>query len=162
MAVSSHAQTNSVVLKVTGTVDQPLSLTFSNLLAMPRIELKAEEKDGHEAIFQGVELFEILALAKPKLTEKCCGNAPNAVVIVKAADGYRAIFSLPEIDPKFSSRTILLADRREGEPLTAPQGPLWVIVPDDKVHARWVRQVTAIEVRIIGDGSTNSTNAITP
>jgi hypothetical protein len=67
-------------------------------------------------------------------------------VAVKGADGYEAVFALPELDPDFSDRIILLADRRDGQPLSAREGAFRIIVPGEKRHARWVRHVTALEV----------------
>jgi len=63
-----------------------------------------------------------------------------------AADGYRVIFALPELDPGFTDRTILLADRADGHPLDNKEGPLRIVVPGEKRMARWVRQVTALKV----------------
>lgn len=60
--------------------------------------------------------------------------------------GYRATFALAEIDPSTSDKVIVLADRRKGEPLSKEVGPLRMIVPGDKIHSRWVRQVTSIRV----------------
>jgi hypothetical protein len=52
----------------------------------------------------------------------------------------------PELAPSFTDRTILLADRRDGKPLSDREGPLQVIVPGEKKHARWVRQVVRLVV----------------
>lgn len=43
-------------------------------------------------------------------------------LVVDAADGYRAVFALPELDRAFTDRIILLADRREGKPLAEKEG----------------------------------------
>jgi len=53
-------------------------------------------------------------------------------VVVEAADGYRATFALAELDPTFTDRVILLADRRDGKPLSAQSGPLQIVVPGEK------------------------------
>lgn len=146
------AETDSAALVVRGEVDKPLQLTLADLRAMPRSSVKAREKDGTEATFEGVTLAELIKLARPKLTEKCCGNAANACIIVHAADNYRVVFSLPEIGADFSDRKVLLADRRNGKPLAESQGPLRLIVPGEKVHARWVRQVRVLElVHVVSD-----------
>jgi DMSO/TMAO reductase YedYZ molybdopterin-dependent catalytic subunit len=68
-------------------------------------------------------------------------------VLIEAADGYRAVFSLAEIDPSMTDKVVLLADRQDGKPLPESAGPYRVVVPDDKVHSRWVRQVTRITVQ---------------
>ena len=62
-------------------------------------------------------------------------------LLVEAADGYRVVFALPELDPAFTERVVLLADHRDGQPLTPAEGPLRLVVPDEKRQARWVRQV---------------------
>jgi len=56
------------------------------------------------------------------------------------------VFALPELDPAFSDRIILLADRRDGKLLAGKEGPLRVIVPGEKRHARWIRQVIALKM----------------
>jgi hypothetical protein len=66
-------------------------------------------------------------------------------LVVEASDGYRAVFALPELDPEFTDRVILLADRRDGRPLSDHDGPLQVIAPGEKWHARWVRQVIRLK-----------------
>jgi hypothetical protein len=144
------AQTNDTVLSVGGSVEQSLTLSLPDLQAMPRVTVKAQEKGGSEATFEGVALYEVVMRAKPKLTPHCCSNAVNTVVVVKAADNYQAAFSLPELDPKFGKHNIVVADRRDGQPLDASKGPLEIIVPDDKVYSRWVRQAGFIEVLPVG------------
>lgn len=127
---------------------------------MPRIKVITKEKDGGHATFEGVALHEVLRLAKPRLTDKCCSNVVNTVVVIRAADNYQAVFSLPELDPKFTAKQVLLADCRDGHPLGPQQGPLQLVVPDEKVHARWVRRVTVIEVLPLGDLSEPSKNPL--
>jgi hypothetical protein len=46
-----------------------------------------------------------------------------------------------------TDRIILLADRRGGKPLGGKEGPWRVIVPDERHHAQWVRQVITLRVR---------------
>lgn len=47
----------------------------------------------------------------------------SACLLVEAADGYRAVLALPESDPAFTDRVILLADRADGHPLDNKEGP---------------------------------------
>jgi DMSO/TMAO reductase YedYZ molybdopterin-dependent catalytic subunit len=160
LATDVLAQTNAPALLVRGSIEQPLDLALSDLQTMPRIKLTSREKDGSEAMFEGVLLYEVVSRAKPRLTDKCCSNAINTVVVIKAADNYQALFSMPELDSKFGTRQILLADRRDGRPLAPGQGPLQIIVPDDQVRARWVRQVSLIEILPIGDLRGAATNSL--
>ena len=67
-------------------------------------------------------------------------------VLVTAADNYQTVFAVAELDPGFTDRVIFLADQRDGKPLSSTEGPLRIIVPGEKRHARWVRQVTTLTV----------------
>jgi DMSO/TMAO reductase YedYZ molybdopterin-dependent catalytic subunit len=40
----------------------------------------------------------------------------------------------------------VLADRRDGQPLSPHEGPLRVIAPGAR-HSRWIRQVVRVSVR---------------
>ena len=60
---------------------------------------------------------------------------------------------MSELETDITGKTILLADRADGEVLDSKAGPLQIIVPDEKLHARWIRQVTAINVYRAADGS---------
>ena len=52
-----------------------------------------------------------------------------------------------DLDPDFTDRVILLADRRDGHPLSSKEGPFRIVVPGEKRHARWVREVTALVIQ---------------
>ncbi len=60
--------------------------------------------------------------------------------VVQAADGYRVVFSQPDI----TDHVVLLADRNDGKPLDAKEGPYRLVVPHDKRHMLLVRQVTKV------------------
>src|SRR5262249_62182964 len=96
--------------------------------------------------WDGVPLIEILKSAGAPTGEALRGPALSLYVVVGAADHYRAVFALGELDPSTGNRQAILADRKDGKPLDDKDGPLRVIVPDDKRPARWVRQVIAIDL----------------
>lgn len=135
-----------VLLKVGGEVERALELAASDLARIPRISVKATDHDGEEIEYSGVPLVEVLKLAGVKLGKELRGPRLADFLLVEAAGGYKAVFALPEIDPAFSDRVVLLADQANGKPLSARDGPLKIVVPGEKQHARWVRQVTAISV----------------
>ena len=60
--------------------------------------------------------------------------------------GIRAFLKLPELDPAFNSKQIVLAFLKDGKPLDEKEGPYRVVIPDEKRMARWVRQVTALKI----------------
>jgi hypothetical protein len=74
------------------------------------------------------------------------GKALMSYVVVGAADGYHVVFSLPELDGSFTDRIVLIAQTRDGHALAPPEGPYRLIVPGEKREARWVREVTSVDV----------------
>jgi DMSO/TMAO reductase YedYZ molybdopterin-dependent catalytic subunit len=133
-------------LTVSGEVPKPLSLTVADLAKLPRQTVRARDHGGKESDFEGVQLVEVLKASGVKFGQDLRGPALANYLVVEASDGYRAIFALPELDPEWTDRVVLLADRRDGKPMTAPEGPLRVVVPDEKRHGRWVRMVVTLRV----------------
>lgn len=136
-----------VVLNVGGEVERPLRLTASDFARLPRLSVRATDHNGSEATFEGVALVEVLRLAGVRLGEQLRGQNLANYLVIEAADRYRAVFALPELDPTFTDRVILLADRRDGRPLAASEGALRIIIPSERKHARWVRQVVSLIIR---------------
>jgi hypothetical protein len=120
-------------------------LTLADLLKLPHVKVHASAH-GVEGDFDGVPLIAILREAGAPTGETLRGPALALYVRITAADGYRAVFALAELDPSTGGREAILADRKDGKPLDEKDGPLRIIVPDDKRPARWVRQVTSIDV----------------
>jgi len=141
---------SSVVLTIGGEVANPIKLTAGDLAKLPRRSVQAKDHDGKDTAFEGIELAEVLKLAGVKSGEQLRGKELALFLVVEATDGYRAVFALPEVDHAFTDRIILLADRRDGKPLAEKEGPLRIVVPDEKCQARWVRQVTSLTVRRAG------------
>jgi DMSO/TMAO reductase YedYZ molybdopterin-dependent catalytic subunit len=143
---SRQAPASRVLLIVDGQVSRPLALTAGSFARLPRQSVRATDTDGTLAEFEGVPVAEVLKAAGMKLGSDLRGPALANCLVVEAADGYRVVFALPELDPTYTDDIVLLADRRRGEPLGAREGALRVIVPGDKHTSRWVRQVVALRI----------------
>jgi DMSO/TMAO reductase YedYZ molybdopterin-dependent catalytic subunit len=141
------AAAGEVVFRIGGDVERPQQWTLDDLAKLPRREVRARDRDGTEATFAGIALLDLLRLAEVPLGEKLHGSNMALYLLVEAADGYRVVFALPELDPAFRERVVLLADQRDGQPLSTAEGPLRLVVPDEKRHTRWVRQVGSCTVR---------------
>ena len=135
------------ILSVGGEVSRPLKLSATDLAKLPRQTVSAKDHDGKAATFEGVALIEVLRLAGVEFGEKLRGKNLALFLVVDAADGYKAVFALPEIDPAFTDQVIILADRRDGKPLREAEGQWRIVVPNEKRQARWVRQVVALTIR---------------
>ena len=135
------------ILTVGGEVEKTLKLTASDLSKLPRHTVRAKGHDEKEHKYEGVMLGEVLAQAGVKFGKELRGKALGTYLLVEAADGYQAVYALPELDPAYTDKVILLADRQDDAPLPALAGPLQIVVPDEKRHGRWVRQVKSLTIR---------------
>ena len=147
----AHSQAAMHTFTVTGEVLKPLTLSMKELSAMQTSEVKGKDRDGKEHVFKGVMLWKVLNSAGVTLGKDLRGENLAKYVRVRASDGYEVIFSLPEIDPEFTDKTILLAYQVDGAPLAANEGPFRLVVPEDRKHARWIRQLNCIQVLISKD-----------
>lgn len=102
------------------------------------------EKDA-KVTYEGVPLVEVLKRAGAPLGKQLRGKNLNSYIVAKARDGYRVVFTLPELDPDFANETILIADKRDGQPLSNTQGPLRIVCGGDKVAARSLRMLESIQ-----------------
>jgi DMSO/TMAO reductase YedYZ molybdopterin-dependent catalytic subunit len=143
----SCSSAGDVLLRVGGDVVRPLTLSTAEFNTLPRQVVRVTDHHGHAFVFERVALSAILRLAGVPLGKELRGTTLLTYVIVAAADGYRVVFALPELDPAFTDRVILLADRQDDQPLAAADGPLRLVVPGEKRPARWVRQVIELTIR---------------
>jgi len=120
-------------------------LTASDIAALPHQAVSVDDH-GQKVKFEGVPLKTLLEKAGVTFGESLRGKRMAAYLLVEAADGYRVVFALPELDPGFMDKDILLADKTDGHPLDSKQGPFRIIVPGETRMARWVRRVTALKV----------------
>jgi DMSO/TMAO reductase YedYZ molybdopterin-dependent catalytic subunit len=137
---------SDVVLVVDGAVEHDLRLSFADLARFPRHSLRATDELGKESLFEGVLVAEILKSAGVKFGKELRGKRLADYLLAETADGYRVVFALPEFDPSFKQTLVLLADRRDGNPLGESDGQLRLIIPHEKRYARWVRHLVALHV----------------
>jgi len=123
-------------------------LKRADITKLPRVEVKGKDHDGVESTFSGFELRSILAPAGAKFGKELRGPTIGQYLVIEAADGYRAVYSVTELDPDFTDKVVILADTVNGKPLSEKYGPWQIIASGEKKHARWVRQVTALRMRM--------------
>ncbi len=127
--------------------EKPRPFTSADLELLPHQTVKAADHGGKEAEWSGVPLYQILQHAGLSFGDSLRGPALAQYVLVTASDGYRVVLALPELDPRCTDDPVLLCDTMNGTPLPAGTGPLRLVLPKERRHFRWVRQVTRIEVR---------------
>lgn len=143
----AKAATGADHLSVGGNVPKPFTLSLDDLRKLPHKTIQvmnAHEKK--QETYEGVALADLLKQAGAPQGEEIRGALMTTYVIAEGSDGYRALFSLAELDSAFEDSGVLVADRLDGAPMTGDLGPLRLVVPNDKRPARWVRMLQSITV----------------
>ncbi|MFN3591221.1 MAG: sulfite oxidase-like oxidoreductase [Thermaurantiacus sp.] len=123
LGVQPHVAKADWQLEIDGAVARPLSLSFTELLALPQIEDVSDihcvtQWSRYDNRWQGVSTSVLLAMAQP---------LPQARhVILHAYDGYTTNLNLEH----FAEADCLLAHSHDGVPLSREHGgPVRVVVP---------------------------------
>jgi hypothetical protein len=120
-------------------------LARSDIESLPHVKVATHGAEN-SATFEGVALKTILEKGGVEFGHSMRGKRLASCLLVEAADGYSAVIALPEIDPDFTDKQIVLAFLQDGKPLDAKAGPYQIVIPDEKRMARWVRQVTTLKI----------------
>jgi hypothetical protein len=129
--------------------DQTITVSAGTLAGLPRVKVEAKEHDNPTSTYEGVLLGSILERAGIPRGEKLRGKALRAIVVITASDGYEVVFTLPDTDPAFTDRLIVLADKKDGKPLPEKEGPFHIVAPAEKRPARWIRNVRTIAIKTV-------------
>jgi DMSO/TMAO reductase YedYZ molybdopterin-dependent catalytic subunit len=134
-------------LEIGGAVDTPFAVSLADLKQMPRKTLRVENARDHKTdVYEGVALDALLQKAGLPHGEQLGGAWMTAYILVEAADNYRVVFSIAELDSSFEDSEVLVADTLNGAPFGSGQGPLKLIVPHEKRPGRWVKMLKSIAV----------------
>src|SRR5260370_27472686 len=134
-------------LRISGAVSTLLVLTLADFKHMPRKKLTVvNPHDKKTEAYEGVLLEELLRKAGVPQGESLRGPLMATYVLAEAADGYRVVFSLGELDSGILDSEVIVADTMDGAPLGANQGPFPLVAPHEKRPARWVRMLKFITV----------------
>jgi hypothetical protein len=120
-------------------------LSRSDIESLPHVTAVTHGAETN-ATFEGVALKAVLEKGGVEFGHAMRGKRLASCLLVEAADGYTAVIALPEVDPDFTDKLIILAFLQDGKPLDAKAGPYRIVIPDEKRMARWVRQVTTLKI----------------
>lgn len=124
-----------------------LVLSAAELAALPRVEIRlAGNAPSDSSTVSGVRLWDVIQRLGVPAAEASGRQRAVMTVVLTGRDSQRAVLAMVEVDPSFSTETILLVERRNGAPLADVEGAWRAIVPNDRRHARWIRDVVGIEV----------------
>jgi DMSO/TMAO reductase YedYZ molybdopterin-dependent catalytic subunit len=138
--------TGPAEFKIGGAVATPMVVAAADLKMAPRktIRVVNSHNNNKTEVYEGVPLAELLGKAGVAQGDQIRGPLMAEYVLVEAADGYRVIFSLAELDSSFLDSDVLVADMMDGSPIGGDEGPYKLVAPHDKRPGRWVRMVKSI------------------
>jgi hypothetical protein len=136
---------SSQTLQIINAEGGSTSISTAQIANLPRVTVEVRDHDVPTR-FEGVPVALLLTTAGIQLGDTMRGPRMTQVILMEATDGYKVVFAVAEFDPAFTSRKIILADKRDGKTLDAKEGPFRIVAPGDKRPARWIRQVTTLKV----------------
>ncbi len=159
-ALAQGAPPAPAKVQVAGHVENTLELGIEDLkrLAVQHVDDVRQVRMGGMASkeseqtrrYAGVLLRDVISAAKP--SEKERHDLRRSVVVVTAADGYKAVFSWAELFISPIGEGALVIFERDGAPLPASEGPLALVsLRDTQPGPRHVKWLQKIEIRRIGD-----------
>jgi len=124
--------------------DKSAQWTPSALAALPHTSITVFNIHAKvNQTYSGVPLIDLLiplgVPAKPH------GKDLRLYLVAEGADGYKAVYSVAEVNPDLHDATVIVADSLDGKPI-GDSGPLLLVATGDKRPARWVRNLVAIRV----------------
>jgi hypothetical protein len=118
--------------------------TLAALAAVPHktITVYNEHTKANET-YAGVPLIDLVT----KLGVASQPHGKDLAIYLEAigADGYKAVYSVGEVNPDVHDGTVLVADSEDGKPISA-DGPLKLVATGEKRPARWVRNLVGVRV----------------
>ena len=131
-------------LTIQSETGKPTVLSRADFEALPHSKVTTGAADS-PVTFDVVTLKSVLERAGITF-DKLSGKRLASCLLVEAADGYRVVIALPELDPAFTDKQIFMAFLKNGKPLDEKEGPYRIVIPDEKRMTRWVRQVTSLKI----------------
>lgn len=141
---SHPASVEPGTIQITGNVDNPMNLTFSQLMALKSVTIEAtltssgSPQENGLFNYTGVALKEILNLVQVS------DNATS--VFIQASDAYGATLTIndaiyPNTIIAYSKDDTAMPALKDGG-----EGPVRLVIGEDKFAQRWVKGVVLIEV----------------
>lgn len=123
----------------------PVPIAAADLAKLPRHTAVLNDH-GKQVNYEGALLHDVLAQGGIDFSKELRGKQLSSYVAASASDGYEVVFALAEFDPTIVESDIIVANKREGQPLAAREGPLRIVVPHDKRPTRSLRMLQEIDV----------------
>ena len=162
--LNSFSADNSILpISIRGDISNPRQWSVEQLKAqfadqIMQVKFKDPLSSWKEKTGSGVPLYSLIKEAEPKLeiitkwTQRDRGDAKTHthmlfIVILEAeGDSFRAVFSLAELMAEFRATQVYLVWDKDGEPLSDKDGPMRLVVLNDKQPDREIYGISSITI----------------
>ena len=141
-------------VQVTGALKSALTLTVDDLRAFPAEQIASvtvpQRADGKDtpSVERGVRLTAVLERAGLASGEP--NDWKHTIVLATASDGYRVVFSWPELFNSDAGSAVLVVFERDGQPLADREGRIALVAGrDQRTGPRSVRWLARLDVRVL-------------
>ncbi len=142
-ATALHAQ--GPTLRVERDGRAPVTLTLDALRHLQTDSVSLSSHGAPAVRYRAVNLLDVMAAAGSPIDSLRLGHA-GWIVAGIASDGYVAVFSAGELDPKLGPSRVWVAFARDGAPLEANEAPFHLVIPTDLHGSRSARQVVTLRI----------------
>jgi len=156
-------------VEVGGAVDSPASYTVAELAARPATTMAVTYASGsgeQTRTYTGANLWSLLSDSGLQTDPSRRNDLNSRYVLATGSDGYRAVFSLGELDPSLGNRESLVAYATvidgQSQPLPESDGPFRVTAPGDVKGGRYVSNLIRLDVRASGATAEGSGGGLSP
>jgi DMSO/TMAO reductase YedYZ molybdopterin-dependent catalytic subunit len=151
-ATAAEAVSEEVI--VSGAVKTPLTLKLEDLKGFPQEQIgsvsitrRVDDKDA-TSIVRGVRLTAVLERAS--LLSADHNDWKHTIVVATATDGYRVVFSWPELFNSDAGTSVLVVFERDGQPLADREGHIALVSGRDlRTGPRSVKWLSRLDVRVL-------------
>ncbi len=114
--------------------------------------------------YTGTTLWNLLESAGGVKTTAAKNDILSKYVVATGADGYKAVFSLGEIDPAFGNQPVLVADTDTAGQLgpSGSDGLLRMVVPNDIAGGRYVSELVSLRVDTLSEPGPSGAGGVAP
>ena len=124
--------------------DQSSDWTVATLAALPHKTVTVHNNHAKaDETYSGVPLMDLLV--KAGVAAKPMGKDMAFYLVAEGTDGYKAVYSVAEVNPDVHDATVIVADTENGKPIAA-DGPLKLVATRETRPARWVRNLAGVRV----------------
>lgn len=141
----------STALTVTGLDGKTTTYSADDIKNMTHMTVTVHNIHSNaDETYSGVAVSELVKRVEPKLAT---GERPRVkplmtVIVFGGTDNYHVVLTECDIDSSCHNGTVIVADQKDGKPLTV-DGEFKLISTEDKKPQRWVRNLTSIEVKSV-------------